>query len=302
MEEKELRLNEQFCDDIESAARTSCVFILMEIQNVLELYDNDIQKLEFLESQRIKVREKLKGSTYIKMFSSDAIIADLTIGLRFYFKLENMSDATTVECSETLQLGQHEYNPETGKLVVPYDPWYAETETDFNFAEFHHFKPLKEYIQFSMLFIELRKLEVEFKRKQIVDPNIELPQIGNKVDVVLMTGNDKNGKEILGQPRTTIDLLKGNEAEKRYLLDYLIKNFSNKRGKSIAIMILALDKAEKIKYLNRKELYLALRSDFGNIGTDSGINKYIMVEKLMDEEYKKTISIYAEEIKNLIDK
>lgn len=181
MEEIELKLMEQFCDDIEEAAEIGYRFIHMEIQNILHLYDNDNEKLEIIESQRIKFRKKLKGSNYIKMCSSDEIIGALTNILRIIFKNEEMSHATTVEYSETLILGEHEYNPITEKLTVPYIRWYSGEEPDFNFADFHHFEPLKEYIQFSMLFIELRKLEAEIKMKKIVDPKIELPQIKNEV-------------------------------------------------------------------------------------------------------------------------
>jgi len=303
MEETGLKLREQFCDDIETAAQTSYVIILMEIENVLELYDNDNEKLKYIESQRIKVREKLKDSIYIKMCSSDDLIAELTNVLQCFFKLEKMSNAMAVECSETLELGQHEYDPETGKLVVPYDSWYSGEEPNFNFAEFQHFEALTEYIKFSMLFIELRKLEAEIKKKQIVDPKIRLPQINNEVADGLETSQDKRYQGILSKTETTIDFLKGSDSEKLKLLEYLKKKYAGKKGKNIAIMILALKYAGKISYFERKELYSALRKDFGYIGSDTSINNYIIDTNSgntkKDKEYKKTILEHAEIIKTI---
>lgn len=66
-----------------------------------------------------------------------------------------------------------------------------------------------------------------------------------------------------------------NTPDSENLLIGLKKIFKGKKGKSIAIMILALTDCKMISYNEREELYSAIRNEFGDIGTSAGINKYL---------------------------
>lgn len=75
--------------------------------------------------------------------------------------------------------------------------------------------------------------------------------------------------------------------------DLLIKKlkgvFGGKKGKNIAIMIIALEKLEMIAYNDRTELFTAIRKEFGNIGHDSGINDYLTPFKTQIQNSRKQL-------------
>jgi len=63
--------------------------------------------------------------------------------------------------------------------------------------------------------------------------------------------------------------------EPELLAEKLKNEFGGKKGKTIAIMILALEKLKKIIVpIHINELYRSIRDYFGDIGVDQGINKY----------------------------
>lgn len=103
-------------------------------------------------------------------------------------------------------------------------------------------------------------------------------------------------------PKRFIDSLIGpDDNYKSNLLNFLFSDLKGKKGKDIAIMILALETNSLISYTKRAELFNAIRVDFGNIGTDAGINKYMPDPKCMDDLLKRKVELYAEKIKKHIE-
>lgn len=101
--------------------------------------------------------------------------------------------------------------------------------------------------------------------------------------------------------KSTIDFLIGSDSVKSDLLEFLLKTYSGEIGKGIAIMILALEENKLIAYTEKSELYSAFRVDFGNIGSDAGINRYLTEVMCMDKDYRKKITLHAEKIKKHIE-
>ncbi len=98
-----------------------------------------------------------------------------------------------------------------------------------------------------------------------------------------------------------INNLIGNEKEKTALLKFLKEQYKNQKGKQIAIMIQALESIKRIAYNERSKLYVSLNQEFGEIGSDQSINKYMKEEKLRDTELAKSIELHAEKIKTHIE-
>jgi len=155
---------------------------------------------------------------------------------------------------------------------------------------------LAQHISLVQVLIELKR------RKQENEENLQKAN-AKKVPEreIVATMSDK-------VHRTTISFfeVEVKETEKQKLLEYLKITYSSAIGKNIAIMILALKEAGMIKYNKRKELYSALREDFGEIGSDQSINAYIIEKNSgntkKDKDYRTTISEHAERIKNYNNK
>ena len=112
--------------------------------------------------------------------------------------------------------------------------------------------------------------------------------------------NGLNNGSLKGS-KSTINFLSGPDSDKLRLLEFLIETYSGKRGKSIAIMILALEENKLIAYTEKSELYSAIRVDFGNIGSDAGINKFLTINLRMDKDHLKIVSLHSEKIKKHIE-
>jgi len=95
--------------------------------------------------------------------------------------------------------------------------------------------------------------------------------------------------------------LNGTDQFKTSLMKFLIENYSGLKGKDIAIMISALEKNKLIASFQNKQLYNSLRFDFGDIGTNSGINKYLTTTMRNDNEQKRNVELHAEKIKKQIE-
>jgi len=93
------------------------------------------------------------------------------------------------------------------------------------------------------------------------------------------------------QPGATVkkfsDFLISNDKE--LLAKKLKVAFGGKKGKKIAIMIIALEKLSLIAYNDRTELFNAIRQEFGNIGYDSGINDYLTPYKTQIQNTRKPL-------------
>lgn len=71
---------------------------------------------------------------------------------------------------------------------------------------------------------------------------------------------------------------------KEELLEVLRTLFDGKKGKDVAVIILALQELGIIYIGNRNELYRSMRAEFGDIGSSSGINDYLKKEYIMRSE------------------
>ena len=66
-------------------------------------------------------------------------------------------------------------------------------------------------------------------------------------------------------------------------------------------MILALEVNKLIAYAERSELYSALRVDFGDIGTDAGINKFLTTHRRKEKDLLQFVSLHSEKIKKYME-
>ncbi|MGD9929564.1 MAG: hypothetical protein AB7U05_06065 [Mangrovibacterium sp.] len=144
-----------------------------------------------------------------------------------------------------------------------------------------HKKPFEEILS------KLKGMRVN----SVVQSDVDLLDIKGIVD------NDVRLKDRSGKKVSTINFLTGSQKEREALLSFIVENYSGKKGKSIAIMIQALEKNMQIAYHKRTELYAALKNDFGDIGADSGINKFMTTTMREDKEIQKNVELHAEKIK-----
>jgi hypothetical protein len=115
--------------------------------------------------------------------------------------------------------------------------------------------------------------------------------------------NQNPSEEIIKPHRnqTLNKYLIGTNSFKLELAQFLRDNYAGLKGKEIAVMIKALEKNKLIAYDQNRQLFNSLRIDFGDIGTDSGINKYLTPTMRNDETQKRAVELHAEKIKNHIE-
>lgn len=163
----------------------------------------------------------------------------------------------------------------------------------------------KRYVEQSdtlKLLFNLCELLVQLFRLRMFEEFLEYEQQEQiKSRDIKTNGSTEINLESLNRNKSTVDFLNGSDSEKSSLLEFLIKTYSGKKGKSIAIMILALEENGLIAYTGKSELYSAIRVDFGNIGSDAGINKYLTEVICLDKEYRKKILLHVEKIKKHIE-
>lgn len=89
--------------------------------------------------------------------------------------------------------------------------------------------------------------------------------------------------DIISKNKKFEDYLHHDNKEK--LLEVLHTLFDGKKGKDVAVILLALQELGII-YLggNRSEIYRSMREEFGDIGSSSGINDYLKKEYIMRSE------------------
>ena len=331
---KSLNFSEVFSDDISYMSNLGSFDSLVKIKSNLQYRDGD-EKMEYINSKRKELRKKLAKSLYKIAIPLEDIENYLKGSLETYYKKRSISHCTIVEFSNLLPKGEHKHSRREGKLIVSLFDYVEGDEPNFSFDSLDAFRPLVQYIGWSILFLELKKLTYELKEGKIADQEKERPEIYSSME----ESNEQlkninptdfyNGPKEISQPtelkelqeikkvdqkkepplldslpsKTTIDYLFGEDLEKRRLLEYLKKTYKGEKGRTIAIMILALKEANKIFYNKRNVLYTALRFDFGNIGSDTSINNYMLDKNSgiskEQKEYKEKISEHAERIKNI---
>ena len=109
VEEEVLNLSKQFCWDIESEITHGFRYMRESFANNIHLC-NDIDKLNSINSKRIKLRNKLEGNVYDGWFPDEFINNQLKEYLKVYFESFSMSRALLIEYSNSLEYGKHNYN------------------------------------------------------------------------------------------------------------------------------------------------------------------------------------------------
>lgn len=171
VEEEVLNLSKQFCWDIESEITHGFRYMRESFANNIHLC-NDIDKLNSINSKRIKLRNKLEGNVYDGWFPDEFINNQLKEYLKVYFESFSMSRALLIEYSNSLEYGKHNYNNRTRTLIVcPLSHYPIGTE-DFSFSSLDKFKPLINYIVWSKVIIYLNDLEEGIKTKQLADQHL----------------------------------------------------------------------------------------------------------------------------------
>lgn len=178
------------------------------------------------------------------------------------------------------------------------DSWHF--DFDFYRQYVEESEPFKILFEYCDLLVHLERLKMFYSF-------LEIEGEESKTNGKSLTNESSDSKELKNiisrnglKQKDLSDFLIG-ENIKKPLLDFLLADFFGKKGKDIAIMILALETNSLIAYTKRAELFNAIRVDFGNIGTDAGINKYMPDPKCMDERLKKTVELYSEKIKKHIE-
>lgn len=280
MEASSKAFSEKFCREMIQATELNHNRLFASIKSDLQLYDEEDHdgKLNYMNAKKKELRAQLTGSVYKADFPIKGIENELMGCLDQFFNTHHLRLAKAVEYSKALRKGQYQFVLREKKLIVcpTYSSMGAKGKVPgFRFSDLKEFKPLVEYIEWGYVFLELNKLSL---RESKGNPKKEFQPVNSLAS------------------KTTLDFLIGSEEEKKYLLDYLKKFYSDKKGKYIAIMILVLIDLKLIALTNHTELYAALRNDLGTIGTDSGINKYLAIGSRKDKELLKLVSLHTEKL------
>jgi hypothetical protein len=179
------------------------------------------------------------------------------------------------------------------------DSWVLYFDFDFYRQYVEESEPFKILFEYCDLLVQLERLKMFYSF-------LEVEEEESKTNGKPLTNESSDYKE--SNTISTNELKQKNLSDfligvniKKPLLDFLLADFSGKKGKDIAIMILALETNSLIVYTKRTELFNAIRVDFGNIGSAAGINKYMPDPKCMPEKQKETVALYAEKIKKHIE-
>ena len=129
----------------------------------------------------------------------------------------------------------------------------------------------------------------------------ESTSINNQMLVFKSTTPQILNKVHLREHKPFIHFLGGNESQKPNLLEYLRKTYAGEEKKTYAIMILALEERKLIAFTYNTELYTALRNEFGEIGSNSFLNRILATDMKKDNKLLQSVSQHAEKLRNLID-
>jgi len=221
-DERDCTFSEYFCSNL--AQDEDYKDMYRNVLTDLELYDDDDdEKLAFLKSKLINAKKKLNASVYNDLFPLEIIKEKLKERLADYFALDPMSNGRKIFYCEDIEVGDHEYDEDTRRLFVHLDPVdlaFPPVCQGFRFDSLHYFESLVEHIQLGKFFLKLKELEINIKKKQIVEQENEL--LGNRYS------NDKQ-KEIIPKSKPTLRV-------KQIALIHVYKDsaITNENAKNIA--------------------------------------------------------------------
>ena len=188
-----LTLSEQFCWDIESEIAHGYRHMIESLENNFQLCD-DNEKLKSINSNRIKLRNKLVGSVYHAWFPNYLINNQLKKCLRIYYDSLSMSNAIALKYSHSIEYGKYNYNKRTRTLTVCPLSHYQEVPEDFSFSSLDDFKPLVKYIEWIKMILYLNQLAAEMNNTQIADQLLQdLPKPN-------CTNENESSKDLQAKP------------------------------------------------------------------------------------------------------
>lgn len=165
MEKSTLDLKEQFCWQIKRATGHGLMHMDENLRNDLKYRNDSNEKLECIKSNLIEIRNKLEGSGYNYQFPPDAIDNNLVECLGKHFDTFSMSEATHIVYDGSIKLGKYDYNRNTKVLTVRPLAYFQKLEHGFAFSHLDVFKPLISHIELCQFFLELIRLDKEFKEE-----------------------------------------------------------------------------------------------------------------------------------------
>lgn len=162
MEDSKPFLSDKFCNEMINEGKRYYEHLFAPIRSKLELCEKN-SKLVIIQFHLIEVRENLKANKFKISCSLNDIENDLKGWLERYFKTTRFSEVTSVEYVNSLRPKQYEIPDETTTLKVKNVDINLDGKLNFEFWRFNNFDQLQYYIGWSLLLLELNRLEKECK-------------------------------------------------------------------------------------------------------------------------------------------
>jgi hypothetical protein len=267
-----------------------------EIKN--EILNKGFETLSFAYMQKLRYNEGFKTESedwediFVEAFiNEDVQIFDLTTKTSIIENSKNTIEKENLltEIHQTYENTEQILSHESELLEAILNDISQFNETGDWEVDFYYYEQYRDDIHGIDIFFSLCELLVLLNRLEMFESF--LPE------------NQKPTEEINKPHRnqTFNKYLIGTNSFKLELVQFLKENYAGLKGKDIAVMIKALEKNKLIAYNQNRQLFNSLRFDFGDIGTDSGINKYLTPTMRNDETQKRAVELHAEKIKNHIE-
>lgn len=176
MEASQPHFSNQFCSDIEREVVANFENYDALLMSDLELCDYN-ELLECIELRRIEAKRNLEGSDLKTLFSVKDIKADLKGCLKKYFELQTLSYATKVEFTNSIGLGNCNYNKSAQSITVRRLKFIPPRVQEFDFSQLHQYKKLIIHLTWDMVFLRVKKIDAKMKRKKIFFQEKHQPEL-----------------------------------------------------------------------------------------------------------------------------
>jgi len=194
MEARQPHFSDQFCRDIERAVIARFVKYDALLKSDFDLCDFN-ESLVCIELRRIEAKRNLEGSDLKTLFSIKDIKEDIKGCLEKYFVLQPMSNATTVEYSDSIGSGCCKYNKSTQSITVRRAEFNPPRDEEFDFSQFTQNEKVIDHLTWGLEFSRIKKLDAKTKSKKIFfqdKPISELNHSDQKTSIELKLDRNSN--------------------------------------------------------------------------------------------------------------
>lgn len=290
MEEQAEFLFVEFCNNMHSMSHYGYAKLWKRIEVDLQYYGDD-EKIDYIQSKRNEIRDKLVKSDYNYSFPLERVKSDLVGGLKRIFNDHLFTEFTEVQYDELLKKSEYKFDMTTGILTINSKPYEHSPYRTVDFSQLDEFKPIVQHLVWLKVFIKLNNLYEELKEgkkvgeDKILSENNASEEYSEQLKNINVMAFHKKSKKIIKTPLLEELPNKLNELPPLYLCQVFVS--TSKYNQIMGILV------EQKKCHPDNHLW---------IGTEKGDYSYLaaILKYLFNQGYYKNNRLSHKQIKEII--